>query len=51
MLDKFRAHAASHVNLSFEPQPRTGLGKLLHHVSSTCVSLVEELLAYDPDDR
>ncbi len=37
--------------MDFPHKEGTGIRKLLPHVSSECIDLIEKLLTYNPDDR
>lgn len=50
VLAKFKKYAA-HIDFNFPETEGTGIAKLLPHVSSEGVDMIEKLLAYDPEDR
>eukprot|EP00941_MAST-03F_sp_MAST-3F-sp1_P005818 g5818.t1 len=51
LLEKFKEHAASHIDFHFPHYEPTGIAKMIPHVSTECVDLIEKLIDYDPDTR
>lgn len=50
VLTKFRKFS-KHMKLKFSPVKGSGIRKKLSHCSADCVDLIEQMLAYDPEDR
>ena len=51
VLDAFKRHSSGHISFDFAPQAGTGLASLLTKQSKECIDLLNNLLAYNPDDR
>ncbi|KAA0174570.1 hypothetical protein FNF27_03945 [Cafeteria roenbergensis] len=50
VLRKFRKQG-SHADLNFPPQHGSGIKRLLPHCSPQAVDLIQQMLAYDPEER
>lgn len=50
LLEKFKKYS-KHMRYTFKQRQGTGLRKYLPHVSDECISLLEQLLQYDPEER
>jgi len=50
VLSKFKRFA-THLEFNFTGRAGTGIAQMIPHVNSTCVDLIEKLLAYDPEER
>lgn len=51
VLDKMRRRGSAHRHLSYQAKHGSGIASLIPHASGAAVDLIEQLLAYDPDDR
>lgn len=47
----FGRSKASSMKYNFPHKEGTGIRPLIPHVSAECVDLINQLLAYDPDER
>ena len=50
-LDGVCRSKASSMKYNFPHKEGTGIRPLIPHVSAECVDLINQLLAYDPDER
>ena len=50
VLERFKRQA-SHMDFNFPVRTGSGIAKLIPHVSTECVDVIDKLLAYDPEER